>query len=468
MKIKIFIVSVLILVILSSGCEKYTDIVPKGQNLLNRVNDLDLLLNVDFQDNNAFNFGKQATLVNDMYAHALNVPGIISSNVQTIDKILLTYDEAADRASLTPSDAPYEGLYKIISTVANIIIASADKATGDQHLKDQVKAEAYVLRAYLHYLLVNVYAPAYDPVTAATDGGIPYVADIDFQQVNKKNTVQEVYDGILNDVNTAIASGALPDQPKNSMRAGKGFAYAVKARILLCMRKYAEALDAVNEALKYNNALEDHRPLLAIPKASRMLTRNGVNAADNLFYANSLGYFPSSYTSTYEILAGYYEPGNIVRDSTNTYSYDIGMILVGLPNIPAWYALTYQGNSAGITTSDLYLVKAECLIRTNKVDEGMDLVNEIRVRRIAPYAPLTAVDEAAAMAHLQRTSRIEFLYSIRNFIDIKRWNREGKYPVLIERTINGTKYTLQPNSKLYMFPFPQSATQFNENLTQNY
>jgi hypothetical protein len=467
MRSKIYMLSVIITMITGTGCEKYTDIVPKGQNLLNRASDLELLINVNFQTN-SFNFIKQANLINDMYTQAYNVPAIISSNVMTINKILLTYDESADRASLTPGDAPYEGLYRIISTVANIVIANADKASGDQQLKDQLKAEAYILRAYLHYLLVNVYARAYDPVTAATDGGIPYVTTIDIETVNKKNTVQEVYDGILKDIEAALVAASLPDQPKNYMRVGKGFAYAVKAKVLMSMRNYGEALNAVNEAMKLHTTLEDHRPLLAIPKSSRMLVRSGINATDNVFYASLASFFPNTFTSTYEILANYYEPGNIVKDSTNTFNYELGFLYVGLPNIPAYSAFTYEGNSAGITTSDLYLMKAECLIRTNKIDEGMALVNDIRIRRIAPYAPLSASDEASAMAHFQKTSRIESLYKIWNFIDIKRWNKEGKYPVLIERTISGTKYTLQPDSKLYVFPFPQSATQFNETLTQNY
>lgn len=463
------ILSILIVVVsmvMASGCKKYTDITPKGQNLLNRASDLDLLLNVNYVTN-AFTNSKQATLINDMYLVALNVPNTISSATQTMNKVLLTYDESADRAALTLNDAPYEGLYRIIST-ANIALIQADKASGDAMLLKQIKAEAYIIRAYLHYRLVNIYAKAYDPATAATDGGIPYVNTIEFEKENAKNTVQEVYDNILSDIEASLALDALPDQPKNSQRVGKGFAYALKARVLLSMRDYPGALEATDAGLNYNSTLEDHRPLLSVPLASRSLTRHGLNAPDNIFYASASSIDPSIFTPTYEILSDYYEPGNIIKDSTSVYNYTNGMLYVGLPNIPAWIAISYQSNAAGITTSDLVLMKAECLIRTGKVAEGMDEINKIRVRRIAPYAPLTATTESEAMAHLQKTSRIEFLFTMRNFIDIKRWNTEGKYPVTIERTINGTTYTLRPDSPLWIFPFPQSATQFNASLTQNY
>jgi hypothetical protein len=101
-----------------------------------------------------------------------------------------------------------------------------------------------------------------------------------------------------------------------------------------------------------------------MPLASRTLTRNGLTALDNLFYASASNIDPSLFTPTYEILANSYEPGNIIKDSTTTYNYALGPVYVGLPNIPAWLAIPYQSNAAGITTSDLVLMKAECLIRT--------------------------------------------------------------------------------------------------------
>lgn len=450
-----------------ASCTKYTDITPKGQNLLNRVSDLDLLLNVNY-GGNAFSNTQMALLDNDAYLYVGNVPGTISSATVTINKILLTYDESKDRAALTATDSRYEGLYGIIAKVANIVLANGDAAIGDANQVKSLKAEAYAVRAFLHYILVNLYAKAYDPATAATDGGIPYVDDLNFSQQNDKRTVQVVYENMLKDIDAAISSGALPDQPKNAMRVGKAFAYGIKARILLSMRDYANALTAVNAALAINSTLEDHRPYLTVPRASRALARNGLTAPDNIFYAYSSNIDPSLFTPTYEILANYYEPGNIIKDSTDTYNYANGLLYVNLPNIPAYIAINYQSNSAGMTVSDLVLMKAECLIRTGKIPEAMDEINKVRIRRIAPYTAATATTEAAAMAILQKVSRIEFLFTYRNFINIKRWNKEGKYPVVVERTINNVKYTLGANSPLWIFPFPQSATQFNTSLTQNY
>ena len=460
----ILLMSILIAILLS--CEKYTDISPKGKNLLNTANDLNLLLNYNYSGN-AFFSGLQSMLVNDTYGQFVNVPNSISGPTN-LTKILLTYDEKSDRAALTPTDAPYEGLYKIVSSVANIVLTNAETATGDPAMIKQLKAEAFVIRAYMHYLLVNIYAKAYDPATAATDGGIPYVTTINFETLNDKKSVKEVYDNIISDLDQAFALNALPDQPENSMRVGKGFAYAVKAKVLLAMRDYPGALDAANSSLRFNNILEDHRPLLTLPRKDRIFSRIGLTASDNIFYAYQVKNWPLLYSLSYEILNNYYEPGNILKDETNTYDFSAGLLYNGLAGVGVFLSISYEQNAAGLTTSDMYFAKAEVLIRENEIQKGMDIINEIRLRRISPYTPLTASNQAQAMSYLQRAARTEFLFTWRNYFDIKRWNREGKYTVVVERTVNGTKYVLPPNSPLWVFPFPQSATNFNSTLTQNY
>lgn len=467
MKRKFFPAIFALVVTLLVSCAKYTDITPKGQTLLNKATDLDLLLNVDF-GGTAFNYITQGMLINDNYPEVANVPNIING-VQSLGKIILTYDEAGDRIGLTPTDSRYEGLYGIITKTSNIVIINGDGASGDPELIKRLKAEAYILRAFLHYRLVNIYAQAYDPATAATDGGIPYVTDIVFEKLNEKKTMREVYDNLLADVESALALNSLPDNPVNSMRVGKGFAYAVKAQILISMRNYAGALEAVNESLKYNSTLEDHRPYLASPRSARELIRNGLTAPDNVFYAFGSDIDPTLRNASVEAFA-MYEPGSIVKDETDSYNLDFGALYSGVPGSPLFLAVSYQGNSAGLTTSDLTLIKAECLIRTGKTAEGMAEIEKIRVRRIDPavYVALTATTESQAMAQLQKVSRIELLFTIRNFINIKRWNKEDKYPITITRTIDGKTYTLKPDSKLWVFPFPQSATLFNETLSQNF
>ncbi|WP_090971677.1 RagB/SusD family nutrient uptake outer membrane protein [Parapedobacter composti] len=64
------------------------------------------------------------------------------------------------------------------------------------------KGEALVARAYAHFMLVTLFARAYDPLTADTDPGIPYVTEPEDAVLKKyeRHTVSYVYDQIERDL----------------------------------------------------------------------------------------------------------------------------------------------------------------------------------------------------------------------------------------------------------------------------
>ncbi|MDR3246359.1 MAG: RagB/SusD family nutrient uptake outer membrane protein [Prevotellaceae bacterium] len=478
MKRKLY--EIMFAVVILTGCSEFTEIEPKGKNILNRVSDLDLLLNFDYSMNGnisiydasvkttaegAFWFNDVNILVNDIYPRATNVLNLISAPSKTLETVLLTSDESADRAMLTPTDIKYEKYYFIITNVANIVIKNADLASGDREKAKQLKAEAYILRAYFHYLLVNFYAKAYSPATAGTEPGIPYVKEDNLvAEANKKSTVAEVYANILDDIEQALELNSLPPTPVNTMRVGQAFAYAVKARVLLSMHNYPEALQAAEACLAIKSEVLDHREFA--PVGTLALARPALTCPEDLFYATYNGP-PVLQGASLEILNDYYEPGNIF----NTYApfHPAGSTIIGIEGVKLLMTATYNINNGGLSVIDMYLAKAECLIRLHRASEAIDIINFIRERRIHPdtYAPLnTGLSEQEAMASLKKLSRIECLFTCKNFLNIKRWNTENDYKETINRVINGITYTLTPDSPLWIFPFPQNATNYNNNLTE--
>ena len=132
-------------------------------------------------------------------------------------------------------------------------------------------------------------------------------------------------------------------------------------------------------------------------------------------------------------------------------------------------------NSYGITTDRMYYTLAECLIRTRSIEEGMAQINQVRTYRIHPdyYTPLSATTEAEAMETLRNAKWIECIGTYENFFDSKRWNTEEAYKRTLNRTIMDMTgevktFSLAPDSKLWVFPFPQNAVRLNPTLTQNY
>jgi tetratricopeptide (TPR) repeat protein len=472
------------LVFLFPACSKFTEITPKGSNILNRVSDLDLLLNFNYSYNSnvrdtslagrttagtAFQPNSDAgVLVNDIYPFVTNVTNLIALHSITLPYALTTYDETIDRKTLATTDAKYEKMYFIINNVCNVVLANADNASGDRVKAAQLKAEAYILRAYFHYLLVNFYAKAYNPATAASDGGIPYVKEDNLISVpNKKSTVAEVYGNIVADLNAGLALNSLPSTPANNMRVGLGFAYAVKAQILMAMRNYTDALTAANASLAINNTVIDDN--LYAPVGGALFTKPILTSPDNLFYASDKG-TPLLNAPSLEVMK-YYEPGSVINEYVKPYFPSVAQAftITGVTGAKLFYAtVPYAVNTAGLTTSDTYLIKAECLARTQDVQGAMGIINMMRRKRIVNSTDLTATSVEQAMALLMRFSRIEFLYTFKNYFNIKRWNTENAYKQTITRTVNGVTYQLKPESPLWIFPFPQSGTNYNTNLTQNY
>jgi hypothetical protein len=145
----------------------------------------------------------------------------------------------------------------------------------------------------------------------------------------------------------------------------------------------------------------------------------------------------------------------------------------------------------------MYLTRAECLLRGGNanIPAAMAILEKLRERRIKPeaYVPMSVNTQAEAIAALKRVARNENFATSKNFLDMKRWNAtETEWQTTLTKTLtlapqgfmplggnpmNGwmpippvitRSYTLRPDSPLWIFPFPQVATNYNPNLTQNY
>lgn len=505
----------ILLLMFCVGCSDFTDITPKGQSILNKVEELELLLNDEYGQLQSW---EPMYLMNDNIP-AQNILDLITRHEEgmpSVESVLLTWDETVDRTSITqdPQQYLYGAFYGVIGRIANPIIANVDKAAGSEAKAAQIKAEAYVLRAYFHYLAVNFYAKAYNPATAATDGGVPYMfEDFPINELATKKTVQEVYDYILSDLDAAFALNALPDNPAK-MRVGKAFAYAVKAKVLMAMHDYDGADLAAAASLELNNKLLDHRTdRLAIPMPPfdiPFFNRPKFND-EELFYQMSS--FTMRYIYSPDLLASF-DPNDILLKhgelENNVATYLTGGVLMNqggnmtsVAGVQAWfhyvmagdYKIHYSINS--LTTVDMYLTRAECLLRGGNanIPAAMAILEKLRERRIKPeaYVPMSVNTQAEAIAALKRVARNENFATSKNFLDMKRWNAtETEWQTTLTKTLtlapqgfmplggnpmNGwmpippvitRSYTLRPDSPLWIFPFPQVATNYNPNLTQNY
>lgn len=128
-------------------------------------------------------------------------------------------------------------------------------------------------------------------------------------------------------------------------------------------------------------------------------------------------------------------------------------------------------NLGGMTTVEVYMIKAECLARADKISEAMSIVNKVRKTRILPsfYSELSATTKDEAIPCIFKIKRNELINTIVPFADAKRLNSEGKWPITLTKNVDGVEYELTPESHLWTMTFPLGAVKYSGNgtITQN-
>ncbi len=463
-----------------SSCESFTDLEPKGKNLLSTTDQLELLLNA------AFNgcADDMRLMAGDMIYAYSNIATTISQPVKTRNVIIWTYDEAnMDKmAELTTSDGDYTNFYGYIGKIANPILTKIDAASGSDATKKQLKCEALTLRAWSLYMLINKYAKAYNPATAANDPGvINMTEDKDIQIAQSKSTVKEIYDQILKDVNEAIELNGLPDVAVNKMRMNKPAAYAIKALALLNMQQWDEAEEAAKQAIAINATINDYNTSYLgqtqgyiLGNTYSIINRGKKGTNEDYFLNGSLDFF-NCYTPA--AIANFEQGHAYLNKMNNTnmlydYIMDYGETLLGESGFMMTYDLNSLWNDGGLRSTQMYLAIAECEVHKGNIDTAMEYLDKVRINRIdtANYAPLkgNVTSESDAIAHVKQVTMNEDVYSVNIFIDKKRWNQCEGWKQDYSRTLAGKTYTIKPDSKMWIFPFPQSVMNNNPNITQNY
>ncbi|GGZ23594.1 membrane protein [Echinicola pacifica] len=132
--------------------------------------------------------------------------------------------------------------YKILAA-ANTVINARDVVAGTDEEINPVVAEAYFLRAYVHYVFVRLFGEIiYMDGTPMED---PYAAT--------QSSVADIYKGIISDLE--FANQWLPDVPADRSHPGKAASYGMLASVYMT-RATSEAAEGSDWQNAYTNAKE--------------------------------------------------------------------------------------------------------------------------------------------------------------------------------------------------------------------
>ncbi|MBE0679529.1 MAG: RagB/SusD family nutrient uptake outer membrane protein [Bacteroidales bacterium] len=130
-------------------------------------------------------------------------------------------------------------LYYRINANANMIINNIDNAQGTQDEKDIIKGEALLYRAWCHFNLVQMFGKRYVAGSGNSQLGVPIMLTNNFEG-QPRNTVEEVYDQVIIDLDEAISLLGSYTRP-NKSHLDNSVAHGVKARVALTMQDWPTA-----------------------------------------------------------------------------------------------------------------------------------------------------------------------------------------------------------------------------------
>lgn len=462
------IISILIL----SGCTKFLDIKPKDKFIPVTVSDFENMLN----SGTVVNFGDYFwDLLSDDAFLPEGEPGNLYTKQQLWGKRIYTFNPSPYEQGA--NDYLWSEGYKRIFYYNSIISNIMDATEGTEANKKSVLAEALLGRAMEHLQLVNVYAHHYDAATAATQAGIPIALIADINAKFVRNTVKEVYEQVLSDANAALAD--LPLKNKlTKFRASKAGGYALLARAYLFMGDYVNARKNADLALSLQSELanmNDYRitipgPFPNVPGAPLGWT----NIPDGQLNTETIvaRHFLRPFGLGMDVCASP-ELSALFTDNDKRWTLYYAN---GWPPAPPFnYMSRYQVKiflrgdfySNYLNVPEMYLVRAECLARENKMTDALVDINKLRLNRIVPaaYVAFTPADFSndaeKVLRFVLEERRRELAFTGMRVIDLKRLNKETRFQKTIKHTAEGKVYELLPGSNNYLRQLWPNATVFN-------
>lgn len=191
---RLFIYTLALLAFTANGCKKFLEKPPDNRAELQSPAQVSQLLGTAYPQANYMSFAESASD---------NVADKGAGTVENVNGDPFQFIDVRDDQEDSP-EFYWNACYKAIA-VANLALETCAKAPNPEEYQAQ-RGEALLCRAYAHFMLVTFFAETYDPATAASSPGIPYVTEPEktvIKQYDRK-TVAYVYEMIESDLVTGI------------------------------------------------------------------------------------------------------------------------------------------------------------------------------------------------------------------------------------------------------------------------
>lgn len=382
---------------------------------------------------------------------------------------------AEARMDLLPTSGIVETLWSRMYTVigsANIVINAEDveidplNAESDQAEIDQIKGQAYAMRALAHFDLLTFYGQQNVNGGGLSALGVPYVTA--FREEGSlfppRNSVQEVRDMAYADLE--MAKSLMNESVGNVEFINTYAASAIEARIANYFGDWQRSLDASKKVIDsgefsilsaddFVSSFEEDAADNSIFEIAVSDTDNeGINGLANIYQRGSYGdvvVLPN--------LVAIYDDEDVRGVSSPAKPGIITAYSNGSFRNTGKYPSTapYEDNISIIRFEEIVLIYAEALLETGDAAEALVWLNKIPANRGA------MLYEAATKENILLERRKELAFEGFRFHDLARTKMDIPNPDPVLQTHEGPAY----GSFNFALPIPLSEVSANTNVVQN-
>lgn len=251
--------TVILLAISIWSCDDFLDEAPRNQVIpevaLSTEADITTALHGAYSILNDDGFAMEHNVIADAATDNGKVPSDVESAGTSADRIPFAY--TLELNGQFTAIQLWKEAYQVIAAVNNIL-ERLDEVEFAQDFEDRITAECLTLRAWMHFSLTEVFAQDYNYTSDQSHLAVPYVKKTVPGSSPARNTMAEVYENLMSDINTALplfqsAGDVLMAQ---GYRSGGSIyftnyyaALGLRARMNFYRTEYATALVDANEIL---------------------------------------------------------------------------------------------------------------------------------------------------------------------------------------------------------------------------
>nr|WP_121273537.1 RagB/SusD family nutrient uptake outer membrane protein [Pedobacter schmidteae] len=359
-----------------------------------------------------------------------------------------------------------------------------------KELFEQIQGEAYALRAYSYFYLINFYADVYSPANLSLPG-VPMPLTAEDVNANAGNNVRtpigDVWNQIVKDIEqaTGLLSGKkITDRYRFSYNVLQLF----RARVDLMMGNYESAIKYAGSVvsnypladlsgiekriqdptLGFKSALAYNYGFVDTQANKELMFFVGGNANKNLYYYGTGSIKPTeellnlsirygNISDYRQFIFGHFEDNatQIIKMGKTVYKMYAGQDLL-------WYYV-------GFKASEAYLIRAEAQARLNQSELALNDINSILKSRMRKdFVKTLKVDDfannAAVLDRVLEERRLELAFDAGfRFMDLRRLGKPKIEHVFKDARV----FTLEKNDPRYIMQIPPSESENSPGMPLN-